>query len=95
LDEPSTTDPLIRVRITVPGEHPVRITVYVVPDPLGEPIVQVEYPVPDRVKSELVNPVTEESKTRLYVSVVELLVVDVGAKVVTFGPLVEKITVRV
>jgi hypothetical protein len=46
------------VNITVPGEQPERVTVYVIPDPAGDPMPQAEEPVPDKEKSLDASPVT-------------------------------------
>ena len=48
--------------------------------------MQEEEPVPDLEKSPVARPVTASLKVMLYVRVVELVRVEVGAKVVREGP---------
>jgi hypothetical protein len=58
----------------------------VVPDPEGDPMVQVEEPVPDKEKSPTASPVTASLNTTSYTIVVLFVIVVRGAKVVSDGP---------
>jgi hypothetical protein len=87
-EEPLVTELAFNVKLTIPSEHDASAMLYEAPDPEIE-TVQVEEPLPLKVKSDGINPVTFSEKLSVYEMLDVFVVSEEGAKLETVVPILQ------